>query len=117
MSGPVFLTGGSGFVGNALLRAVLADGREVRALARSEATAEALLALGATVVQSSMSTTDSHVFTSTGSRPFTMSSSNVADPPVRPGPCTDEGFTLTTAMPSSSPRASTRRSPRNFDRS
>ena len=36
---------------------------------------------------------DSQVFTSTGSRPFTMSRSRSADPPVRPGPCTEDGFT------------------------
>ncbi len=35
MLGPVFLTGGSGFVGGALLRRLVADGRDVRALARS----------------------------------------------------------------------------------
>ena len=51
MTGPVFLTGGSGFVGGALLRALLADGRDVRALARSDETAEALAARGAAVVR------------------------------------------------------------------
>ena len=51
MSGPVFLTGGSGFVGGALLRRLVADGREVRALARSEGSAEALAAVGAGIVR------------------------------------------------------------------
>jgi dihydroflavonol-4-reductase len=51
VTGPVFLTGGSGFVGGALLRALLADGREVRALARSDESAEALAGLGASVVR------------------------------------------------------------------
>lgn len=35
MPGPAFLTGGSGFVGGALLQRLTNDGREVRALARS----------------------------------------------------------------------------------
>ena len=42
----VFLTGGSGFVGGALLRGLAADGREVRALARSSAGEERVRALG-----------------------------------------------------------------------
>jgi dihydroflavonol-4-reductase len=49
--GPVFLTGGSGFVGEALLRRLLADGREVRALARSDPSARDLDALGARVIR------------------------------------------------------------------
>lgn len=51
MDGPAFLTGGSGFVGGALLRRLLADGREVRALARSDETADALETAGAIVVR------------------------------------------------------------------
>jgi dihydroflavonol-4-reductase len=51
VSGPVFLTGGTGFVGGALLRRLLADGREVRALARSDEGASSMAALGATVVR------------------------------------------------------------------
>jgi len=51
VGGPVFLTGGSGFVGGALLRRLVADGREVRALARSDASAAELEAGGATVVR------------------------------------------------------------------
>ena len=47
MSDPVLLTGGSGVVGRALARWLVDDGRRVRALARSEPTAEALRALGA----------------------------------------------------------------------
>jgi dihydroflavonol-4-reductase len=51
VGGPVFITGGSGFVGGALLRRLVADGREVRALARSDETARALDSAGATVVR------------------------------------------------------------------
>ncbi|MGZ8629585.1 MAG: NAD-dependent epimerase/dehydratase family protein [Actinomycetota bacterium] len=51
MDGPVFLTGGSGFVGGALLRRLVSDGREVRALARSDAAAATLAGLGAAVVR------------------------------------------------------------------
>jgi dihydroflavonol-4-reductase len=51
VTGPVFLTGGSGFVGGALVKALLADGREVRALARSDESADGLAALGASVVR------------------------------------------------------------------
>lgn len=51
MSGPVFLTGGTGFLGGAVLRRLIADGREVRALARSDEGAETLAALGAGVVR------------------------------------------------------------------
>ena len=51
MGGSVFLTGGSGFVGGALLRRLVAGGREVRALARSDASAAELTAAGAEVVR------------------------------------------------------------------
>lgn len=47
MSGPAFVTGGSGFVGGALLERLVADGREVRALARSDEAAEGVSELGA----------------------------------------------------------------------
>lgn len=48
--GRPFVTGGSGFVGGGLLRQLVADGRRPVALARSEASATALRALGAEVV-------------------------------------------------------------------
>src|SRR3954466_4567042 len=47
----VFLTGGSGFVGGALLERLVARGDEVVALARSDATAAALSGAGARVVR------------------------------------------------------------------
>ena len=47
MPGPAFLTGGSGFVGDALLRCLTADGREVHALARSAEAAGGVEAAGA----------------------------------------------------------------------
>jgi nucleoside-diphosphate-sugar epimerase len=47
MPDPVFLTGGSGFVGRALITELVARGVAVRALARSEAAAATVRALGA----------------------------------------------------------------------
>lgn len=48
---PVLLTGGSGFVGGALLDRLVADGRAVRALVRSEAAADAATSCGAIAVR------------------------------------------------------------------
>lgn len=50
-SDPVLVTGGSGFVGRALVERLVADGRDVRALARSDVASETLSALGATPVR------------------------------------------------------------------
>ncbi len=47
----IFLTGGSGFVGGALLRRLVADGHQVSALARSQASAERVRASGAEAVR------------------------------------------------------------------
>ena len=55
----VFVTGGSGFVGGRLVTALLAAGRPVRALARSDAAAAAVAALGATPVHGSLDDVDS----------------------------------------------------------
>ncbi len=51
MPGPAFITGGSGFVGGAVLRRLTAKGRDVRALARSDEAQERVLAGGAAPVR------------------------------------------------------------------
>ena len=51
MSGPAFVTGASGFVGGALLRGLVKDGREVRALARSTDAAASVQADGGVPVR------------------------------------------------------------------
>ena len=51
MSGATFVTGGSGFIGGRLIERLVADGRPVRALARSESSAARLSALGAEPVR------------------------------------------------------------------
>jgi len=53
----VFLTGGTGLVGSAVLAALLAEGHTVRALARSGSSAQALEAAGATVVRGAVEDT------------------------------------------------------------
>lgn len=53
----VFLTGGTGLVGSAVLSALLEDGHTVRALARSDSSAATLEAAGATVVRGDMADT------------------------------------------------------------
>lgn len=49
--GTILITGGSGFVGRAILERLVAAGRDVRALTRSDASAEALAAAGTTPVR------------------------------------------------------------------
>jgi dihydroflavonol-4-reductase len=63
---PVFLTGGTGFVGGALLARLVADGAEVRALARTAAGAEAVRALGAEPVSGDLFDHDVLVQSMTG---------------------------------------------------
>ncbi|CAN5506742.1 NAD-dependent epimerase/dehydratase family protein [soil metagenome] len=50
-----FVTGGSGFIGSALIRRLVAEGCRVRALARSETSAAAVAALGAEAVPGDLS--------------------------------------------------------------
>ena len=47
MPGPILVTGGTGFLGRAIVERLRADGEHVKALARSEASAKVLQALGA----------------------------------------------------------------------
>jgi len=47
MAGPVFVTGGSGFIGGRLIERLVRDGRAVRALARSDSAAASVERLGA----------------------------------------------------------------------
>src|ERR1700722_6255990 len=56
MTGPptAFVTGGSGFVGGTLVRRLVADGWTVRALARSDAAAAAVVAAGAVPVRAEL---------------------------------------------------------------
>ncbi len=51
MADPLLITGAGGFVGRAVLDRLLADGRTVRALTRSDASADALRAAGAEPVR------------------------------------------------------------------
>lgn len=51
MAETAFVTGGSGFIGGRLVRRLVGDGRTVRALARSDAAAEKVAALGAEPVR------------------------------------------------------------------
>jgi dihydroflavonol-4-reductase len=51
VAGPVLLTGGSGFVGGAILERLVAAGREVRALARAKDAMDAVAAKGAEPVR------------------------------------------------------------------
>jgi len=51
MAEVIFVTGGSGFVGAAIIRAMVSAGHRVRALVRSEASARAVSLLGAEPVQ------------------------------------------------------------------
>jgi dihydroflavonol-4-reductase len=53
------VTGGTGFVGGALLTRLVGDGRRVRGLARSDATADAILAAGAEPVRGDVLDPDS----------------------------------------------------------
>lgn len=55
----VFVTGGSGFIGAAVVRDLLGAGHEVHGLGRSDASAATLLAAGATVLHGTLTDLDS----------------------------------------------------------
>lgn len=59
MTGPVFVTGGSGFVGGALVARLVEEGRTVRALARSDEAAAVLSGAGAEPVSGELADPDS----------------------------------------------------------
>jgi dihydroflavonol-4-reductase len=50
----VFVTGGSGFIGGALIARLVREGRDVRALARSDAAVAAVTSLGATAIDGNL---------------------------------------------------------------
>ena len=54
----VFVTGGSGFIGQVLIRRLIADQHDVRALVRSAASADTVAALGATPVRGELTEPD-----------------------------------------------------------
>ncbi|HEX6743487.1 MAG TPA: NAD-dependent epimerase/dehydratase family protein [Solirubrobacteraceae bacterium] len=61
MTTSAFVTGGSGFIGGALVRRLVADGWTVRALARSDASADAVRERGAEPVRGELADTASMV--------------------------------------------------------
>ncbi len=58
-TGAAFVTGGSGFIGGKLVERLVGDGPRVRALARSDASAAAVEALGAEAVRGDLADVDS----------------------------------------------------------
>jgi len=66
MAEAAFVTGGSGFIGGRLVERLVAEGRSVRALARSEASAERVAALGAESVRGDICDRNSLATAATG---------------------------------------------------
>jgi nucleoside-diphosphate-sugar epimerase len=59
VSAKTLVTGGSGFIGGRLIETLVADGQEVRALARSQSSADRVAALGAEPVRGDLGDPDS----------------------------------------------------------
>jgi nucleoside-diphosphate-sugar epimerase len=74
-----FVTGGSGFVGGALLRRLVRDGWTVRALARSEASARAVEEAGADAVRGDLDDTDAMRSGADGAEVFHHAAAKVED--------------------------------------
>ena len=68
-------------------------------------------------MQSAMEIKLSRVSTAVFSLPLTKSSKSRAVPPIRPGPCTEDGSTYTTSTPSRSAASRIARSASYFERS
>jgi nucleoside-diphosphate-sugar epimerase len=66
MSSAAFVTGGSGFIGGRLVERLVGEGRPVKALARSNASAERVAALGAEPVRGDIVDRASLAFAATG---------------------------------------------------
>jgi nucleoside-diphosphate-sugar epimerase len=66
MAEPSFVTGGSGFIGGALIERLVAEGRPVRALARSDTAAAKVEALGAEAVRGELGDRESLAAGATG---------------------------------------------------
>ena len=58
-AGAAFVTGGSGFIGGRLIKRLVADGKPVKALARSDASSAAVSALGAETVRGDLANPES----------------------------------------------------------
>ena len=74
-----FVTGGSGFIGGALVRRLVADGWSVRALARSDAAAEKVRALGAEPARGELADTVTMTAGAAGCELAFHCAANVAD--------------------------------------
>src|SRR3712207_4152159 len=74
-----FVTGGSGFIGGRLIERLRGEGLEVRALARSDASAEAISALGAEPVRGDVSSAEAMRDGASGCEYFFHSAAKVED--------------------------------------
>jgi nucleoside-diphosphate-sugar epimerase len=74
-----FVTGGSGFIGSALVKRLVGEGFGVRALARSEAAAEKVRALGAEPVRGDLEDAGAMAVGATGSELFFHAAAHLGD--------------------------------------